>query len=245
MMVQSNHKKTNETYGMSCEVALCEIYKIDHSISESRVSRSMIDELKKKWRCENFDFKLSKHIGKQNKVDFLTTNNETVSLKTNSSGYKVCPQVIGQTTKKKFCEFFGVENLSPDEIKELIYENINHMIDKYFDHLFCCDYLIWIGKNQMIKIFNRKEMLEKYKNFKNLDFNWTRKLNLWNESNTLKLNGRTIGEFQIHSHRNSIKMRFDLKFFMNEEIKMNSPNLKKGTRIKDTIVYDRLQINID
>ena len=163
-------KKTNETYGMSFEVALCEIYNIEHSISSSRVSRNMIDQMKKKLEKEGLGFKLFKHIGKQNKVDFITTNNETVSVKTNISGYKVCPKVIGQTTKKKFCEFFGVEKLSPDEIKELIYENIDKMIDKYLDHLFCCDYLIWIGKNKMIKVFHRQEILEKYKNLKNLAF---------------------------------------------------------------------------
>jgi len=234
---QVQPKKTNETYGMSCEAALCEVFQIDHSISESRVSRTMIDQIKSKLNKETLGFKLSKHIGKQNKVDFLTTNNETVSVKTNSSGYKVCPQVIGQTTKKKFCEFFGVENLSVDEIKELMYENIDKMIDKYLDHLFCCDYLIWIGrdrkdrrelkngkegknrrerKDQMIKIFHRKEMLEKYKNLNLLNLTWTRTLNQWNESNTLKANGKTMAEFQIHSHRNSIKMRFDLKFFMQE-----------------------------
>jgi hypothetical protein len=230
--------KTTETFGMSCEVALCEMFNIPHSISESRISKNDVNQIRNLFEKEDLGFRLSKHIGKQNKVDFVTTNNETVSVKTNTSGYKVCPQVIGQTTKKKFCEFFHMEDLSTDEIKEFIYENIDKLIVKYFEHLFCCDILIWIGKGQKMKIFRQKEMLEKYGNIKDLDFTWTRTLNRWNESNTLKANGKTIAEFQIHTHRNSIKMRFDLKFFI-DEISSISYNKKKIMK-KDPIPYDRL-----
>lgn len=238
--------KTTETFGMSCEVALCEMFNIPHSIIESRISKNDVKEIRSLLEKEGLGFRLLKHIGKQNKVDFVTTNNETVSVKTNTSGYKVCPQVIGQTTKKKICEFFHMEDLSNDEIKEFIYENIDKIIVKYLEHLFCCDILIWIGKDkkgrQTMKTFRQKEMLEKYGNMKDVHFTWTRPLDKWNESNTLKANGKTIAEFQIHTHRNSIKMRFDLKFFMDQIPSVTHSSVTHKKTKKDPIVYDRLVI---
>ena len=42
----------------------------------------------------------------------------------------------------------------------------------------------------------------------------------WKESNTVKYDGVTIGEFQVHSNRNCFKFRFDLeglKYIVNKK----------------------------
>ena len=42
-------------------------------------------------------------------------------------------------------------------------------------------------------------------------FSFTRPtLEEWNESNTVKYDGLSIGEFQVHSNRNCYKFRFNL-----------------------------------
>ena len=50
------------------------------------------------------------------------------------------------------------------------------------------------------------------------DFKWEKEtfrftrptVEQWNESNTVKYDGHTVGEFQVHSHRSSFKFRFHL-----------------------------------
>lgn len=237
--------QTNENFGMSCEVALCQIFDIKHSISEKRYSKECTEKIIKSIEKDKLPFILSEHIGGRDKTDFITKDGKSVSVKSNISGYKVCPQIIGQTTKKKFCSSFGLELLSPDEIKEVIFENIHKMINKYIENLFCCDYLIWMSKSGQFKIFIRKKILSKFMNkfsqynikdhASDCGFTWTRKLEQWNESNTLKWNGITIAEFQIHNHRNSVKMRFDLRFFMEEQeifsLKSSDTHIKKKSLV--------------
>ncbi len=47
--------------------------------------------------------------------------------------------------------------------------------------------------------------------FKKEKFTFTRDLDDWNESNTVKYEGINIGEFQVHKNRNSLKFRFDMR----------------------------------
>ena len=61
---------------------------------------------------------------------------ETIKLsaKTTKKDGKVCPQVIGQPSKKKFCEFFNVDiNFTLEQIKEYIEVNVDKMLNIYFD----------------------------------------------------------------------------------------------------------------
>jgi hypothetical protein len=43
---------------------------------------------------------------------------------------------------------------------------------------------------------------------------FTRSLDAWIESTTLKYNGASIGEFQVHNNRNCFKFRFNLSGLM-------------------------------
>jgi hypothetical protein len=241
-----SQEKSTEIFGMSCEVALCEIFGIEHRIAPSRICRERVEQCKKVFQKSLGDhpkIALKQHIGGKDKVDFMTHQDETVSLKSNYNGStKICPQIIGQTTKKKFCSFFGFEILSNDEIKEAIMNHIKTMILPYLKNLFCCKYLIWITldkKNQYgCHLFQKEEMLEKFGNLDPRGFTWTRNLEKWNESNTLKWNNIPLAEFQIHSHRNSIKMRFDAKFFMKDLPKFTPKQIEQEQ--EDIIVYDKL-----
>ena len=156
--------------------------------------------------------RVAEYIGyKNDRVDFVLTDGKTLSVKTNLQSDKVCPQVIGQTTQKKFCSFFNISTESPPEIKQWIYTHIAAMLPVYFNHTFCCDYLLWVNETTAeCKLIAKPDQV----NFPNISF--TRALSGWNESNTVKirpsLNTKpvSIGEFQFHRNRNCIKFRFNL-----------------------------------
>lgn len=62
-----------------------------------------------------------KHIAnKNNRYDFINDNNNYLSAKTTKKNGKICPQKIGQTTRKKFCEYLELEYKNVEEIKEYI-----------------------------------------------------------------------------------------------------------------------------
>lgn len=215
-------KKNNETYGMSLEYAICEYCNIENKISDERVIMSVVDKyietIKNYDIDENNVFKFSEiteHIGHKNTfVDFKTKNGLTISVKTNINGSKVCPQKIGQCTKNKWCEYFDIPSISTDnDIKNYIVDNTEKIIKEYYKNLFCCDITIYwnITKAKTFNIIHKNTLMAtdifdytptKY------TFTHINKKKEWNESSTLKINKKSIGEFQIHNNRNCIKFRF-------------------------------------
>lgn len=214
--------ENNETFGMSCELSICEFYGLDHKISESRVSRQKTDWIKT--ILPSFPFQIVKHEGGSSKTDFFVQSNEdgeiqTLSVKSNKKNYLVCPQIMGQKSKKGFCEYFQVPsvddpNLSiQSKIKQWIYNNPKIWLMEAFKNLSCCDYLLWISLKGYAHLYEKQKMLEKSYT---IDFErvvWKNSIEKWNESNVLKYNGKTIVEVQIHNKRDTIKFRIDLRFF--------------------------------
>ena len=84
----------NETLGISAESALCDIYNIENNINPSRVNQTFVNSLQNvinKFKEENAEIKINKHIGGLNgSKDFKYNNDLTLSLKTNKSksGFK-------------------------------------------------------------------------------------------------------------------------------------------------------------
>ena len=85
----------------------------------------------------------------------------------------------------------------------------------YLNYLLESDYLLWIYKKKDIynyKIFDAdfaKSMV-----WDPSKFSFTKPSILeWNESNTLKYNGISIGEFQVHKARSCFKFRFNMENF--------------------------------
>jgi len=160
--------------------------------------------------------------GSKNSVDFLLEGNLTMSLKTNTSkSNKVCPPEIGQPSFKTFDHYFSESGLYLPPINELKFKEmvVNYpefLFFQYVDKLFDCDELLWIyGDNSALTSFSHKVVsANKIQNnldiFRNKDnYSFTRSLYEWNESNTIKFNDISIGEFQVHSARNSLKFRFN------------------------------------
>lgn len=202
---------TNETFGLTCERLICEIAgihfpeKMQHRTSETRLTirlRENVSQVLTRLFDEE-QIKVVEYCGNlNNAVDFLLSNNQTLSLKSNLTSDKICPQKIGQTTKKKFDSHFGVEG----DRKQWIKEHIESILNEYAKHTFCCDYLLWIQEQTgECRLFKRPEHFD----FPNLTF--TRSLSDWNESNTVKCDGQRLGEFQMHSRRDCVKFRFNLR----------------------------------
>ena len=183
----------------------------------------------------------------QNPIDFILENGETLSVKTNKRQLgKVAPQIIGQPTnetyffnmKNKFpnlTEFDITNELKKRKVednyenrskifKEISIKYIDIIINEYLKNLVECDYLLFfygiVDKNENISknpqyIVLRKKL--KLPNWSKKNFSFTKSLESWNESNTVKYRINniekpiSIGEFQVHKNRNCFKFRFNIK----------------------------------
>lgn len=147
-------------------------------------------------------------------IDFMLQGEKTLSLKTNI-GSRVCPPEIGQPSLKTFKLYFShlIENpdtFSREDFKKIVLEHTAELMKTYLKFLLDCDYLLWIYKKKQNYEYKILEGGQSY-NFEQKNFTFTKDLSTWNESNTVKYYGVTIGEFQVHKNRGSLKFRFHMK----------------------------------
>lgn len=151
------------------------------------------------------------HTGNTSReYDFQLTEGEgRLSVKTNKKARdcKICPQIIGQTTKKKFCQAFKLAaDSTPTDIKRFIEDQTPHLLTEYTKNTFHCPILYYNEGGNLLKIITLKTPID----WSTQEFTFTRKGEAWKESSTLKIAGKAIGEFQIHGHRDGVKFRFNL-----------------------------------
>jgi len=95
----------------------------------------------------------------------------------------------------------------------MVFEHIEDLMPIYVEHLFDSDWLLWIYETK----FGFRHM-----EIRNTDikaFHWDKQkfsftkntAEEWNESNTVKYDGMTIGEFQVHQNRSCFKFRFNME----------------------------------
>lgn len=215
-----------ETFGMTAEKTICDIFNLDfpsHLVSrtsrviESQIKDTIIDSflhLPKPIKHTGSEPGLRKAESKC-PYDFLLEGNLTLSLKTNT-GNMVCPPEVGQPSSST-CYLYFKHLCDSDEINELsfkkmVYKHIDKMLNIYATHLFDSDYLLWIYQKKekyFYKIF-KKDYATNFK-WKRENITFTKEnIKDWNESNTVKYNNLSIGEFQVHKNRNCYKFRFNL-----------------------------------
>ena len=160
---------------------------------------------------------------------------------------KVAPQIIGQPSDETYFSHmknellddipeFDVKNELKKRgiqdnyenrskiFKEISIKYIDIIIQEYWKNLVECDYLLFfyniVDKNENISknpeyIVLKKEL--KLPNCHRECFSFTKSLENWNESNTLKYSINdtekpiSIGEFQVHKNRYCFKFRFNIK----------------------------------
>jgi hypothetical protein len=223
-MVLKSKKKTNETAGMSCEKAIC-ISNNDenHSkICSLRCDEELVKKLVEpftQFQKDNSILALAYTGYSDNKTDFVDVNGKTYSVKSNiRKNGKVCPQVIGQPTKRKFIEnvYNPINSLEQDtsisetDIKQNFFKCTDQYLNLYFQYLFCCDYIIHICITENASQFNFQfKLIDKMKFiFEKEKITFSNTCENWNESITVKYDNVSIGEFQMHRKRDSIKFRF-------------------------------------
>ncbi len=218
-------EQNNETLGISVENAICNIFHLEKPKHLELRSNPKLEAQVTGVILEAFSSmpKPIKYVGAEkgdrggqskSPVDFILVGEKTLSLKTNI-GCKVCPPIIGQPSIETFKEYFAnlildAEHFSKESFKELVFNSIDVLMNEYLKNLFDCDYLLWIYKTRNSfehKILSRNLSFS----FEKGKFTFTRSLENWNESNTVKYGGLTIGEFQVHTNRNCLKFRFDMK----------------------------------
>ena len=226
-------KETNETLGMSAESAICEYFGLETPRSfNNRVLRSYVEKLmpvvKDAFKtippAKLHSGSMPGERGEQSKCsyDFVLKDDLTLSLKTNK-GKMVCPPEVGQPGSKTcllyFSQFFepGISEVTREAFKEMVFKYIDQIMPIYVEHLFDSDWLLWIYETksgyEYIAI-NRNE-IKKFEWVKE-KFSFTKaSIEEWNESNTVKYDGLSIGEFQVHQNRNCFKFRFNMQNLLN------------------------------
>jgi hypothetical protein len=201
-----------EDLGKIFEKAICILYKTEYS---SNYKYSIPEAIKLAERLiklkDLVPYNLLHIAENRNKYDFQVIENNTyLSAKTTKKDGKICPQVIGQPTKKTFCEYFKLDiNITLDQIKDHIQINNKYLLKEYSDNTFNCPVIYYNKhKNNLLYICLIKEIeWDQY----NIVFSHIIKNKKWNESSTISINNKSIGEYQIHNHRNCIKFRWSFE----------------------------------
>ncbi|MCL2312813.1 MAG: hypothetical protein FWC41_10075 [Firmicutes bacterium] len=215
----------NEQIGISAEVAVADAFHLDVDTDyRMRGDAKTIDVIKKNVPNVFSSYGVPnplKHVAeKQNPIDFMLVGEKTLSLKTNKGNLgKVAPENIGQPTAETYFEYFKpfVDGDIPPNyedkrklFKQISILKIDEVFKMYWTNLFLCDYYIHfydvLSGNIKYLVIGKPKVPEIEKS----KFSFTQTITTWNESNTVKYNGLTIGEFQAHRNRNCFKFRFSI-----------------------------------
>lgn len=201
--------QNTETVGIWTEYVICKVL----NISFNTASRDYVKELNFSIQKEletKLDFLktvgISHHIGNENDSigDFKLCDGSYLSIKTNISGDKVCPNFIGQTTLKKL-NFESV-----NQFKTWVLNNPEEVFLKYSKALLKSQHLLYVNYNNgQIFYIKHQELLSRA-----VSFSFTKDIQSWNESCTMKFDGKSIAEFQVHTNRNCVKCRFSMNNFI-------------------------------
>ena len=152
-IIVKDKKVLTEDLGKIFEMAICLLYEIDYdgkykySMEDARLLKERISSLR-----EIFPHNLCHTAKNGSRYDFTGVVDLSIRLsaKTTKKDGKIAPQVIGQPSKKKFCDYFELSiSSSLDEIKSYIIENIKEMLKKYEECTFDCGTIYYNKKNKL------------------------------------------------------------------------------------------------
>lgn len=218
----------NADYGLSLQKRICEKYHLD-------INEYAYEQFQSNYNSE-YDLELdilipsifdkisdvpvklltySKELTKGKQTvsphNFLLKSGKTLSIRTNKSSDKVAPRTIGQAgypiLNDYFADIYGKQIENQDDIRRLVFYHIHEILPIFIEQLFQSDYTVLINKKDINNIqIVRAEELANY-TFARSDFAFTRDLDDWKESTTLKYYGKSIAEIQTHKER-TFKFRF-------------------------------------
>lgn len=200
-----NSSQAISQFNASYDISLKE--ELDSLIDDIFTSLNMVPV-----ECTTFD---KDAHNKDVPYNFVLSDNSTLSIRTNIKGSKVAPRIVGQAGFEKlniyFRDIYGSDINTKEDIKKLMYDKIDKCLPIFFEHLFDADYILWIY------IENDKFNYHLIKGDSGVDidynrskFTFTRAIDEWAESNTLKYLKKSIAEIQVHKER-TFKFRFIMK----------------------------------
>ena len=225
--------ENNSSLGDTAELAICNIFKLD---ADSRLLNNSNEILLSQFESHYNDNKKAlfplapikysgtekRQRGKSSKsgVDFYLECNNTLSLKTNKSkAYKVCPPEIGQPSPKTFDFYFKKRGWYEGDMDETKFRKLVRdrsklvfLLKEYVMHLNECDYLLWSfflnEKDISSKLINKDELkdITFQPNLIEYSNDFTTKSSVTIRYGQPKF---SLGAFQVHSARNSLKFRFN------------------------------------
>ena len=243
----------NETFGITLQYAVCVKYKLDNKISSKRIDEKLLEKILKsnilgkifrgrrpiKYLTDSKDF--TSAFAAKCPHNFLLKNNETLSIKSfKGNGKMFAPKVVGQSGLKVLNHYFGdlySEEITRDNFKQFCLENVNEILPILIDYALVSDYNCYVyllnddNEFDIIKRGNYPELT-----FEKEKFTFTKSTVLdWNESTTVKYDGVTVLEMQLH------KNRF-YKFRLHSE---NFPKLiKKEIKNNNSLIGDTAELAI-
>lgn len=205
----TTQKVLTEDLGKIFEMAICLYYdtpydgNYKYSWQEAQSLKNKLNNL-----TNLFPYNIKHCASRGSKYDFECLDDPSIHLsaKTTKKDGKVCPQVIGQPTHKRFCEFFEIDpTTSLEQIKIYIINNIANLLQVYINTFDCP--ILYYNKHTNLMAFI---VLKEHINWSNyaIEFSHNIKNKLWNESSSISIDGITIGEFQVHNKRDCIKFRW-------------------------------------
>lgn len=202
-------KLQTEDLGKTLEYAVCIQAKTPFD-GVYRYSVSQAEMLATRLRVHSDIFEGLVHTGKQSDLyDFQSDDGRHLSVKSTKKSWKICPQIIGQTTVKKFRQRFQLDETVC--LKDFICSHTESLLNSYCDTTFHSPVLFYNEHAKYMAIVRKIQPIV----WGDLVFSHIQREKQWNESTSLlasvKGQTKTIGEFQLHNHRNCVKFRFDLK----------------------------------
>ena len=227
----------NSMLGDTAELAICNVFELDPGNNNDRLVNNSDKEILSAFvthysenKKQLFPLIPVKYSGSEKRergshsksgVDFYLEKDNTLSVKTNKSkSYKVCPPEIGQPSPKTFDLYFSDKgwyegNIDETKFRELVCntETVSLLLREYVKFLNECDYILWslyLNDNEITSHIINKSELEGI-NFNPEFIDYT---NDFKEKSSVTIkygatNKISIGEFQVHSARNSLKFRFN------------------------------------
>lgn len=146
----------------------------------------------KKFFEDNPKIQFQEYIGsRQNGADLLLTDGLTLSVKSNKSQSKVCPSRIGQLTKKRFCEELHLpKNV---DLKSYILKTAS-LGDELFNIIKIYLVAMQSQLNKFFYLFIDRKNAFPYPFDKKEEFSFTRDIENWEESTTIKYKKISIGK---------------------------------------------------
>lgn len=203
---------TPENIGLKFEMAICDACDIPY-VGKYNYDKHLSTTLSSRLSPLKAMFPGIQHTAKQgSRYDFTQPNGQHLSAKTSKKYGKIAPQVIGQPSPQKFCDFTDLTFTNTEKLKEDIQGNIRYILPTLSHYTFDSPILYYVEKDDTIRLITLKEKID----WSDYKYEWTRTSDKWNNSSSLRIKEINVPllEIQFHANRNNMAIRWSFENFL-------------------------------